>query len=849
MGLISLLFFVSGISGLIYQVVWVREFGNVFGNTVYSASLIVAVFMLGLGVGSYIVGTWADRRYAGRPESLLFTYGLFEIVIGAAGLAISIFLPHLGSVSAMMSGYSRDANGWYALSVSSYAARVAVATLLLTPVALLMGGTLTLLIRYCVRRDVAIGAWRIALLYGVNTAGAAAGAFLTDFALVPAVGLQIAQWIAVSGNIGVGAAALALALRRWPGMSDETGATPRPANLPPESAVSRGDARSRVLGWTSLALALSGFAAMGMEIVWFRHFTIVLGGFRAVFSLLLFVILIGIGAGSLIGGRLNRAIPRPVQLLMIGEALFVAATILGLVTADARGTRSAESYVAALPGPQETWHWARIAELWPVMRPMILELGLPALIMGLTFPLANAVVQNAERVVGRRAGVLYLSNTLGAVFGSLMAGFVLLPMLGLQGSATLLTIAAALTIVPLYLATRSGDASALSVPRGSLAATTASVVIAGVAIAAWLLLPSDFVIARAQAPLAQGQRRLTLVEGINEVVSVVDLGPRGRLLMTNDHAMSGTALSAQRYMRALAHIPLLSMDRPESALVIGFGVGNTTHAITLHPTVRRIEIADLSRQILLHADYFSDANHHALRDPRIAVYVEDGRQHLRMRGEGAFDLIALEPPPIAQAGVGALYSREFYALARSRLTEKGYISQWLPAYQVPAETTLAMIRAFVDVFPQAVLLSGSPQELLLVGTKGPRIEIDPNRLASALASAPAAAADLRRVGFDTTAAIVGTFLGGPRTLDDASRGYRPASDDRPIQEYGAISRLTNNYQVLPASIFDFDQVSAWCPRCYADGRPVPLADGLDVRLASLARAYGKAPSGDRPRVP
>ena len=110
MALISLLFFVSGLSGLIYQVVWVREFGNVFGNTVYSASLIIAVFMLGLGVGSSVVGKWADQQYAARPESLLRTYGLFELLIGAAGLAISAFLPYLGSVSALASVDAAEAS-------------------------------------------------------------------------------------------------------------------------------------------------------------------------------------------------------------------------------------------------------------------------------------------------------------------------------------------------------------------------------------------------------------------------------------------------------------------------------------------------------------------------------------------------------------------------------------------------------------------------------------------------------------------------------------------------------------------------------------------------------------------
>ena len=144
----------------------------------------------------------------------------------------------------------------------------------------------------------------------------------------------------------------------------------------------------------------------------------------------------------------------------------------------------------------------------------------------------------------------------------------------------------------------------------------------------------------------------------------------------------------------------------------------------------------------------------------------------------------------------------------------GYVSQWLPAYQVPPETTLAMIRAFVDVFPHAVLLSGTSQELLLVGTNGPRIEIDPDHLAAALAGAPAVRADLERVGLGTISNIVATFVAAPKTLQEATVSHVPATDDRPIQEYGAKSRLEPNYHKLPPSIFDLSQVAAWCPRCF-----------------------------------
>src|SRR6266581_1907973 len=209
-GLIYLLFFLSGVSGLIYQVVWVRVFGNVFGNTVYSASVVVAVFMLGLGAGSYIAGRWSDRRYAENPERPLRAYGYFELTIAAMGAAIALILPHLDRLSILVTSYQQDANGWYVITSASYAARVAIALGLLTPITLLMGGTLTLLIRYLVRADVEAQTRRIALLYAVNTAGAAVGCFLTDFTFVPAWGLFDTQLIAVSLNAIAGAGAIAL---------------------------------------------------------------------------------------------------------------------------------------------------------------------------------------------------------------------------------------------------------------------------------------------------------------------------------------------------------------------------------------------------------------------------------------------------------------------------------------------------------------------------------------------------------------------------------------------------------------------------------------------------------------
>jgi spermidine synthase len=834
-GLVYLFFFCSGLSGLIYQIVWVRVFGNLFGNTIHSASVVVAVFMLGLGVGSWVVGTWSDRWYAAtQPKSLVRTYGYFELLIGLMGVSISLLLPHLGVVSALVSSYSQDATGWYVLSTMSYLARVGIAFVLLVPITLLMGGTLTLLVRHLVRHDPQSDNWKIAVLYGVNTAGAAVGCVLTDFALVPFVGLRNTQIVAALLNVAVGLGALLVARAEAPvrAMKVRQAGLERSAVANPLSS----SYSSAEVTLTGVALAVIGFAAMGMEIVWFRHLTILLGGFRAVFSLLLAVILIGIGAGSLLSAFIERRTARPGQWLMAAQGAFVAITLAGLATVDVGGIDRAMNMVPPLVGASGVPDQASqsgferiLVELWFNARPMVLEVAVPALLMGFSFPLANAIVQRAERFVGRRAGVLYLTNTLGAVAGSLAAGFVLLPFVGIQGSATLLAITAVLGVVPLHLATRTSSPT----PRFALGG---SLLLGGGAVVLWLLLPAGTIIARALPSPTPRERLVSLREGLTEVISVTEVPGTGRTLITNGHPMSSTRRLSQRYMRALAHIPLLSMTSPETVLVIGFGVGNTTHAATLHPSVRRVEVADLSRDILGYAGHFSDANRHVLGDKRVAVYINDGRHHLHMQPLASYDLITLEPPPIGYAGVAALYSREFYELARTRLKPKGYLSQWLPAYQVPTTTALAMIRAFLDVFPQAVLISGAESDLLLIGANDSAIEIDPVRVAAALSGAPEVEADLQRLDLGTVREIVGTFVGSSRTLSEATRDTAAVTDDRPVQEYSVFSLLTLAHSV-PASVVDLSQVASWCPGCFDVGRPVPIVEGLDTYLALLDRAY------------
>ncbi len=814
---VYLLFLLSGAAGLVYQVIWVRVFGNVFGNTVHSAAVVTAVFMGGLGLGSWLAGRLADRVYLRSRRAPLLLYALFELGIGALGLALAWLLPELGALSAAVSAYDLGPDGWHELGAGSLALRYLLGALLLSPPALLMGGTLTLLARAVVGADLEAAPARIGLLYGLNTLGAAAGALVTDLGLVPGLGLLGSQAVAALLNLAAGLGALGL----WRARRAERAA-------PPPAPAAPAPASWRPLGAASLALLLTGFAAMGLEIVWFRFLSYVLGGYRAVFSLLLSVLLLGLFLGALLGGWLARRVRSPETLFAAAQALLVVSALAGLMLFDGGALRAQadalrEGHRAAGPALRA------LLELWLNLTPMLWLVGLPAVCMGLAYPVANALVQRTEARVGGRAGLLYLANTGGNVLGSLLAGFLLLPWLGVQRSTGVFALAALLgAACPLLAARRPWR-------RAGAAALAAGLL----ALAAFGALPRNQLVRESfAADLPEAEHRvLALREGVNETLMVVEVPGFARALFTNGHNMSGTRPSSLRYMRAFAHLPLLMQANPRRALVICFGVGNTLYAASLHRSLERLEVVDLSRDVLEHAGYFAATNHDVLQDPRVRVFVNDGRHHLRMQPEGRYDLVTLEPPPIGFAGVSALYTREFYALVRSRLAPGGALTQWLPGLQVDAPAALALVRAFLEVFPEAVLLNGFGTHMILLGRRDAPPELPLPTLLANLEAEPGVRASLAEVAMAQPAELVGSFAAGPDTLEAATRGVAPVTDDRPLLEYSVRSILRHTRQ--PPELFDPAGARAWCPACLA-----PDAPGLEHLAGHLAvmAAYYRSPA-------
>ncbi|MBN2493988.1 MAG: hypothetical protein JXR96_05305 [Deltaproteobacteria bacterium] len=819
---VYVLFFLSGVAGLIYQVIWVRQFGNVFGNTVYSATLVTAVFMLGLGLGSYFTGRWSDRRYRENPEDLVRLYALFELGIAALGMGIALLLPLLEPLAAAVGSYVPDERGWYCPSFLSQAFSYLLAFCLMAPITFLMGGTLTLLVRHLVRRDLSAAGWKVGVLYGLNTAGAALGAFAVDFALVPALGLLASQSMAALLNLSVALAAL-----RWAAPRKRSPAPP--ADEPPPAAPAKREQPPQMLSiLAGSAIFLSGLAAMGMEILWFRFMCTALGGYRSVFSLLLTVILVGIWLGATAGGAVQRKLGRPAGLYAATQGLFVAAA-LGAFLVFSRDLFFFPEHVNATVGAMPPQ--GRLAELWIQLLPILAMVGLPACLMGFAYPLANAVIQRAEGQVGQRAGMLYLANTLGAVSGSLLAGFVLVPGLGTQTSILLLGLVGLGASFPL-IAAQWHKHRAEPTGRILLGIEAMALLAACAALLVWLGLEPKELLKTFHPPVQGNERAVLWSEGVNESILITEItkGPHreGLRLYTNGNSMSSTSYVAQRYMRAFAHIPLLQMENPRNVLVVCFGVGNTVHAASLHSQVESLEVVDLSRHIFAHAHFFEAWNHNVLDDSRVSVFVNDGRQHLRMQKPERYDLVTLEPPPINFAGVASLYSTEFYELVWSRLRTGGYFTQWLPAYQVTRPTVAAMVQAFISVFPDAVLLSGYDTELILLGRKARPLLLDPERVQASLRERSEVRADLERIDLGSLLEIVGTFAGSSAALAATAGDMPPVTDDLPQTEY---SPLLVDQPGVTLRLFEPLRFERWCPACVRDAGPV---EGLELIFYYMA---------------
>lgn len=740
------LLFASGGAALIYQVLWVKQLSLVVGVEVYAVTTGISAFFAGLALGGLYFGRRADRLQ--DPVRL---YAWLELAVALLGVGATLALSHVAEPFARLEA-SLGLLAWVLPFV------------LVGLPAVLMGGTLPVLVRALTPASDRVASAG-GSLYAANTAGAILGTLLTAFLLLPQLGVHGSAFAAATLN-------LLAALGAWLWCRKER--TPLPL-APPQDSPSP---RARV----AVALyCVAGGIALGYEVVWSQSIVQFMSTRTFAFAVVLATYLTGLMLGSALYARRAERIQNPwglFGLLITAAGLLALLQVAGLGRWLVMAQSQMELWTLQVTGNELAGMCARFLTV------ALSTVFLPTTLLGAAFPLALRLAATSSQI-GRDVGTLVALNTLGGIAGVALTGFLLIPSLGLVRTLALLAVLAALLGC---IATWQSPT-----PRRYLAGATFAMTLMTLLLGA--LTPPERL-----AELLPGARNGHLAyyhEGKGGTVAVVTQGQgdrRFQRLYIQGVSNTGDAMPSLRYMRLQALLPLLIHgQRPDSALVIGFGTGITAGAMLRDPGLTRPVVAELLPEVLEAVPLFK-GNYDAVHDPRLDIRLRDGRREL-LRSDEQYDLITLEPPPPSAAGVVNLYSRDFYQLAARRLHRGGMVAQWLPLPTQNSEESRSLVRSFVEVFPHATLWTTEFHEMLLIGSLDP-LALDVPRIRERFAE-PAVAAALAEVGIDTPAALLATWVTDREGLLRFAGDALPVTDDWPRIEYAPWVRRNEITRVLP----------------------------------------------------
>ncbi len=731
---LALIFFLSGASALIFESLWFRLAGLSLGNSVWSASLVLAAFMGGLALGNALVARL--HRRVSHPIRL---YAGLEFAIGFAGIAVVLLLPQLPAVLGQLLGNLTDTP----LLLNTVRLTIAFAVLLIPAVA--MGATLPVLVHALSQRSENFGA-NVGWLYGWNTLGAMLGALAAELTLVPLFGIVNSGLIALVLNMI--AALIAVSLSR------NYEKTPIVAEPISDSGPSIG-ARSR----RYIAVAFfSGALMLALEVVWFRFLLLTRDGTGLIFAVMLAVVLGGIALGGLIASMHFKHDDRAYRWLRYVTAASAALVVLTYWGYDLFGV-----YNDVL----DTTTLAFVGLASFLMLPV-------AVLSGIAFTMVNRAIKDDLGPSARTAGIATFYNTTGAMIGSLLAGFVLLPFVGMELSFFLVALGYGLVA---FLVPQDESARTQMIwARGAVAVAVACLVFFPFGLMNRTYFSGELV-------WLPDHELVETREGLTETIRYYrrdSFGePKYYRLITNGHSMSATSTASQRYMKLYVYLPIALNPDSRNALLVSYGVGQTAKALTDTAQLDRIDVVDISEDILeMNSIVYSEAEN-PLHDERVNVHIEDGRFYLNST-DVRYDLITSEPPPPKLAGVVNLYSQEYFELIRSRLNPGGYVTYWLPVQQLDQMDTLSIIRAFCNAFDDCSLWSGAGLEWMLVGSNG--ADSRPSREAfSAQWSDPRVSEELIALGLESPAQLGSLFMADAPQLLSITEYVKPVVDNFPAR--------------------------------------------------------------------
>jgi spermidine synthase len=750
--LLLLLFFGSGASALVYQVVWMRALSLTLSVTVYAVTTVLCAFMAGLALGAMLAGRMADRL-----ERPLVVFGLIEIGIASLG----VLAPHL------LLGLA-PAYGWLAFQLGDggpalVLARFLFAAALLMVPCTLMGMTLPLLSRAAVTREEEAGRFAGGL-YAANTLGAVAGCIASGFLLIPAWGLTATSSAAAAVNLSVGLGAVALG-RGW---------TRRPG---PAVEAAAAAPVSRRAALAVLGFGISGFTALGYEVLWTRALEQFTHNSTYAYTAMLAMFLLGIGGGSALAAAWVDRARRPLAAFGAVE-IAIGLSVIGALLVYMRLLDWIPAFATALGGLAS---WGRaLTVIFAVAGVTLLT---TTLLFGATFPFVVRTVVDSVDSVGRRVALAYTVNTAGAILGALGVGFVLLPALGLRGTF--------LALVALNL-----FAGALLIAGGST--RIAAGLSAGIAVAAFavaLQAVPDRLFERTFA--ARYGELLLYREQITDTVMVTQDATGERFIRYGDgRGTAGTHTFVED--RSYAHLALLLHPDPKRILNICFGVGNSLSSVTQYP-IERVDAVELSPGVAFAAPFFARTNRNVLDDPRVHLTIQDGRNYLLSHPE-RYDVIRLDPPELHTAGIVNLYTQEFFELARDHLAPGGIFSIWVNIAYTPEPEMRMIARTAAEVFPYVSIWHGPfLYSWVINGSVEPRPP-DLGILARHL-SEPRVRADLATIGIRDPIDFLRYFVMAGDEIRDFAGDAPLVTDDHTRLDF-SVPRSVESYYGISNSVTD-----------------------------------------------
>lgn len=749
----------SGAAALVFEALWFRQLGLTFGNSIWGATMVLTSFMAGLALGNFLT-----IRFGSRTKNLARVYFTLELIIGLTGVLIVLVLPHLPTVFANLLGQFTHVP-WLLNSL-----RLSLSFVLLAIPTTAMGATLPVMVKLLSQSNDNFGAV-LGKYYGWNTLGAVAGALLAELVLIKVLGIQNTGLFAALLNLT--AAVLVLKII-FPAQTQKRFSLPE--NKPGLRSFTLDEKRILVTSF------LAGGIMLALEVVWFRFLLLTMSGTSLIFVVMLAVVLIGISLGGLFAAWLCKK--RPDQFSYLGIILILNGIILIL------GYQGVNGIIVLF---QESGiNLSRFLVLAAyLMFPISFGSGVVFTFLGQFFKktVANPIIA---------AGYLTLSNTIGATVGSLAAGLLILPLLGIESGLFLLALCYA------------GTALIIPVKRKNRFLSQVEIGFAITFIAMMFHFSYKLMNESSIEKLANEfpqHELLELREGLTETTKYYVVNefekPSYYRLVTNSFSMSATNAMAQRYMKLYVYLPMALNPDISTALLISYGVGSTAKALTNTKEIDSIDIVDISKDILeMNRHVYAD-NELPVSDPRVTVHIEDGRFFLNTTIK-KYDLITSEPPPPKISGVVNLYSEEYFKLVMRRLNRGGYLTYWLPAHNLIENETLAIIKAFCNVFEDCSLWEAAGLNWMLVGSRQGIIDDRPETLLNQWQD-ETVAADLKNIGFEKPEQLGSLYIGGPGYLRELTKSTLPLKDNYPLRISPTKVSMNQIYSTIYAEIMNEDE--------------------------------------------